>query len=390
MPSTLIIVIIYLAFISLGLPDSVLGVAWPTMRLTINAKLEAAGLIALLLTGCSATSSFMSVRLLRRFKTGPIIATSTFLTVIGILGYALAPSFFWVFLAAIPLGFGQGAIDSSLNHFVAKNFSSRHMNWLHACWGVGATLGPLIMTGMIATSGSWRNGYFIIAFIQTLLTLTLVMSSKLFKNTNHKEYIVHNELSTQLISGMRHVEPWIQIFMYAFYTACECAVGIWTASMLVESRNYSQAEAGFWVSLYFGAITVGRILTGIIADKFGNRFMVKWGLSLALVGAFLLFNQNFHYSALVGLLLLGLGFSPVYPCLMHETPRRFTHETAERVIAYQIGAASIGASVIPATIGLIASHSTLEILAPTIGGFILILGMMNWRLNKQPTISLQK
>ena len=181
---------------------------------------------------------------------------------------------------------------------------------------------------------------------------------------------------------MNRTEPWIQIFMYAFYTASECAIGIWSASMLVDSRHYSQAEAGLWVSLYFGSITVGRILTGTVSDKLGNRFMVKWGLSLAFIGILILTNQSFHYGALLGLFLIGLGFSPVYPCLMHETPRRFAHDTAEKVIAFQIGSASIGASVVPAIIGLIASHTTLEILAPTVGGFILLLGAMNWRLNK--------
>lgn len=382
MYSNILLIIIYIAFISLGLPDSVLGVAWPIMRLNISAKLEAAGLIAIILTACSASSSFLSVPIMKRFKTGHIICGSTFLTVIGLIGYALAPSFIWVLLAALPLGFGQGAIDSTLNNYVAKNYSSKHMNWLHACWGVGATIGPLIMTGMLAKNYSWRNGYFAIAFLQFILALSLFFTLKMWHRVPSNTHFNHKHHQNNPLSGLRRLEPWLQIMMYALYTASECAVGIWTASMLIESRHYSSAEAGFWVSLYFGSITLGRILTGLISENLGNRFMVRAGLTLALVGAFLLFNQNFHYSALLGLICLGLGFSPVYPCLMHETPRRFDHSTSERVIAYQIGAASIGASVIPATLGLIASHTTLEILAPALGIFILMLLLMNFRLDK--------
>lgn len=383
MPSTLLLVIIYIAFISLGLPDSVLGVAWPTMRSHLGANLEAAGLIAILLTACSATSSFLSVRIMKRFGTGPVVFISTFLTVVGLFGYASAPSYFWVVMAAIPMGFGQGAIDSTLNSYVAGNYSSLHMNWLHASWGIGATLGPLIMTGMLAKDYGWRSGYIVIGILQSLLTLSLFFTLKLWhKAPSHGSGITREESDKTPIQGLRKLEPWLQIFMYALYTASECSVGIWTASMLIESRHMSAPQAGLWVSLYYAGITVGRLLTGMIADRVGNRLMVRLGLGLAFVGAILLFIPGFAYCALAGLLLLGLGFSPIYPCLMHETPRRFDHGTYERVIAYQIGAASIGASVIPASVGVLASATTLEILAPSIAFFVLILFMMNARLDR--------
>lgn len=387
MPSLILLIIIYIAFISLGLPDSVFGVAWPIMRSGLKAPLEAAGLIAIFLTACSATASFLSVKIKGKFKTGPIIFFSTLLTVLGLIGYSISPSYLYLLLAAIPLGFGQGGIDSTLNGYVASHYSSRHMNWLHAFWGVGATIGPLIMTGMLATHYQWRSGYIVIASIQGILALIFLLSLRMWNHgPTHLSSIHDNETKAPSgkvrINGMRHLEPWLQISMYAIYTAIECCVGIWTTSLLIESRHISSNIAGFWVSLYFAGITIGRILTGFIADHLGNRFMVRFGLTISLIGAGLLWIHSNHLFALLGLLLLGLGFSPVYPCLMHETPRRFDHKTYHKVIAYQVGAASIGASVIPALVGLLASATTLEVLAPCVGGCIVLLLIMNARLNK--------
>jgi fucose permease len=395
MPAFLLIPVIYLAFISLGLPDSVLGVAWPSMRPALGSPLEAAGLIALLLMSCSAVSSVASGWLNKRFGTGRIVLASSALTALGLLGYSFAPSFAWILVAALPLGFGQGAVDSSLNGYVASHYSSRHMNWLHASWGIGATIGPVIMTAFIAGSG-WRDGYRAISGIQAVLALLFLASLGLWTRTAARaaeapaaeapaatEGPRATSQARPKIGGMRSFEPWLQVAMYAVYAACEFSVGIWTVSMLRESRGISPAVAGNWVSLYYGGIMGGRILTGFVADKLGNRFMARLGLMIAAAGCVLLSLRTGEWLALPGLLLLGLGFAPIYPCMMHETPARFDDETYHRVVGLSVGAACVGGSVLPGLVGVLMSSTTLEILGPCVGAFILLLAVLGEALNRR-------
>jgi fucose permease len=391
MSPSLLIPVIYLAFISLGLPDSVLGVAWPTMRLSIGAPLEAAGLIALVLTSCSVLSSLSSGAINKRFGTGRVVLVSSLLTATGLLGYSFAPSFAWILVAALPLGFGGGAVDSSLNGYVATHYSSRHMNWLHASWGIGATVGPLIMTGIIASGGIWRGGYRAISSVQATLALLFVLSLGLWSRvaatggqSSAAEPVASlNARGKAKIHGLKRPEPWMQIAIYLFYSACEFTVGIWTVSMLVESRGIAPGVAGNWISLYYGGIMGGRLLTGLVSDRLGNRFMVRLGLGLAIVGAAALCLSSVPWLALPGLLLLGLGFAPIYPCLMHETPERFDEATYQTIIGYQVGAANLGASVLPGLVGLLASATSLEVVGPCVVGFIVILFVLAEILNKR-------
>jgi len=399
MPAFFLVPVIYMAFISLGLPDSVLGVAWPSMRVALGAPLEAAGLIALILTSCSALSSVLSGAIAKRLGAGPIVLISSALTALGLFGYSLSPSYAWVLVSALPLGFGQGAVDSTLNGYVASHYSSRHMNWLHASWGVGATVGPLIMTAAIA-SGGWRGGYRAISCVQAALALLFLVSLGLWKRTTSAEAAAAagavtgaakparddpalNSRGRAKIHGMRRREPWMQIAMYLLYSACEFSVGIWTVSMLEESRGVAAGRAGNWISLYYGGIMVGRVLTGLVSDRLGNRFMVRLGLGVSLVGAVLLCLRPASYLALPGLLLLGLGFAPIYPCVMHETPERFDDDTYQKVIGYAIGAANIGASVLPGLVGLLASAAGLEVLGPCVIGFIVLLFALSEALNRR-------
>jgi fucose permease len=400
MPATFLIPVIYLAFVSLGLPDSVLGVAWPSMRLSLGAPLEAAGLIALILTSCSAISSVASGVVTRRLGTGPVVLLSSLLTALGLFGYSLSPSFSWVLASALPLGFGAGAVDSALNGYVATHYSSRHMNWLHASWGVGATVGPIVMTSAIAGAGGWRRGYQAISGIQAALAVLFFLSLGLWSRvastraeaaaataaTAAKARGNAQALAAQgkpKVHGMKRPEPWIQVAMYALYSACEFTVGIWTVSMLVESRHVAPGIAGNWISLYYGGIMAGRLLTGLVADRLGNRTMVRIGLGLALAGSALICLRGAGFLVLPGLLFLGLGFAPVYPCLMHETPARFDQETYRSVIGFQIGAANVGASVLPGLVGLLASATTLEAVGPCVAAFVVLLILLGEVLNRR-------
>lgn len=394
MPSFLLIPVIYIAFISLGLPDSVFGVAWPNMRADMGAPLEAAGLVAIVLTSCSAVSSFASGHISKRFSTGPIVLVSSLLTALGLFGYSLAPSYAWVLVSALPLGFGQGAVDSNLNGYVASHYSSRHMNWLHASWGVGATIGPLIMTAVIAGGGSYRHGYRLLSGIQGFLALLFLLSLGLWarvalldrdeKKGEAADSPAEGAKPAKVkLHGMKRIEPWMQVAMYALYCAAEYAVGIWTVSMLEESRGVDPKVAGNYVSLYYGGIMCGRILTGFVSDRLGNRFMVRLGLVVSLAGSALLCVSSVSWLVLPGLLLIGLGFAPIYPCLMHETPERFDEDTYQKVIGYAMGAAMLGGSLLPALLGVVASATSLEILGPCVVGALVLLIILHEALNRR-------
>lgn len=379
MASPILLAVIYLSFISLGLPDSTLGVAWPSFRAAVGAPLEAAGLVAVVLTVCSAASSVASGYVTRRFGTGRVVAASCALTATGLLGYSLSPSFAWVLVAALPLGFGQGAVDSSLNAHVAAHYASRHMNWLHACWGVGATLGPVVMSRAIVDGGSFRLGYRAIGAVQATLSAVFLLTLGLWRRDEERR-----GREAAAASDGRNEAPALgkatfraavalQISSYALYSACECSVGMWTASLLMESRGASAGYAGALTSMYFGGIMTGRVLSGFVSDRVGNRRMVWIGLAVAAVGAALFAIRGPLWLSAPGLMLLGLGFAPIYPGLMHETPRRFGGRAYRTVIGYQMAAAMLGASLFPGLVGIAASRFGLEALGPAVGLFIVAL-----------------
>ncbi|PKL26732.1 MAG: MFS transporter [Spirochaetae bacterium HGW-Spirochaetae-3] len=384
MASPILLAMIYLAFISLGLPDSTLGVAWPTFRSAVGAPLEAAGLIAVVLTVCSAISSMGSVYVTKRFGTGRVVAASCVLTALGLAGYSLAPSFAWVIVAALPLGFGQGAVDSSLNAHVAAHYASRHMNWLHASWGVGATLGPVVMSVAIVDWGSYRLGYRVISIVQCSLALIFILTLGLWRRDDERrgryssaaESRGDDRFSPTVGEASLRAAAAMQIAAYALYSACECSVIMWAASLLVEARGASAGYAGALMSLYFGGIMSGRVLTGFVSDRLGNRRMVWIGMGVATVGAALFAIRGPLWLSAPGLFLLGLGFAPIYPGLMHETPRRFGGDVYRTVIGFQMAAAMLGASFFPGLVGLAAARLGLEVLGPAVIGFIAALAAM--------------
>jgi fucose permease len=400
----LLLVVIYLAFISLGLPDSVLGIAWPSMRIDFSRPLEAAGWLTIIGTACTALSSIMSGHVLARFGTGRVTFVSCLMTAIGLLGYSFAPSFWWLFVFLPFLGFGAGAIDCGLNVYVGANYSSRHMNWLHCCWGIGATLGPMIVTGLLAGGFSWRAGYRTIGCIQLGLAVVLFVSLGLWSvvqrnrvreaerddgttNGEKAEHDAGTELADETgsdVSRLRRKAIRLQIAIYALYASCEFLIGLWAYSLLVRERGVDSTSAGLWVSVYYGSLTAARFGTGIIVNRLGNRFMIKAGLVTAFAGVILLAWRFFFpgasdLTALVGLILIGAGFAPVYPCMTHETSRRFRPSTAQKLVGYQTGAASLGGATFPALVGYIGAHTSLEVLPFTEAALIagtFVLGTM--------------
>ena len=375
--------IIYLAFVSLGLPDGVLGVAWTAMRLDLHQPLAAVGLLTITLTVSSGLSTVVSGYVLNKLGTGPVVMVSGFLTGLALLGFSLAPAFGWLLLLAVPLGLGAGAVDAGLNHFVAAHYSSRHMNWLHGCWGIGATLGPFIMGAALAGAG-WQSGYQTIALLQLSLALVLLLSLSLWKRENAKPPAeVHSDAQQARIKPVSTLATWLAPLGFLLYVAAEAGTGLWAASILVNSRGTSAATAGLWVALFFGSITAGRFGVGLVANRLGNRRLIRLGILIATAGAVVFAIPALPAPlSLLGLVVMGLGCAPIYPSMMHETARRFPPKLAAIVIGRQVGLSYVGGAGVPAACGLLAAYAGLPMVMPALVGVLLGLLLVTERLNR--------
>jgi fucose permease len=379
-----LLAIIYLAFISLGLPDGVLGVAWTTMRLDLNQPLAALGWLTLVGTIASGLSTIASGHVLKRLGTGPVVMLSGLLTGLALLGYSMAPSLAWLLLLTIPLGLGAGAVDAGLNHFVAAHYSSRHMNWLHGCWGVGATLGPLIMGSALLVPHGWASGYRTLALLQLTLAVLLLASLSLWarENTN-AETQADADAPQRLMQPVSTLATWLAPLAFLLYVSAELGTGLWAASILVTQRGLSAATAGGWVSLYYGAITVGRFAVGLVANRLGNRRLIRMGLLLAMAGAVLFAVPGLPAPlSLAGLVLMGLGCAPIYPSMMHETARRFPADITATVIGRQVGFSYLGGAIVPAACGVLAAAVGLGAVMPALVLILLALLATTERLNR--------
>ncbi len=367
----LLLTVIYLAFISLGLPDGVFGVAWPDIRIEFGQPIQAAGIISILLMSFSALSSFTSGRVVGRFGTGKVTFISCLMTGLALWGYGLSPSYLWLIALAIPLGLGQGAVDSGLNNYVAQNYSSRHMNWLHCCWGIGASLGPFIMTWTMAHGGTWRGGYGHISLMQIVLALILLLSLKLWKkNGSGTENASETHIPGQTSKLFKLPAAWLGVLLFFVYAGAEFSVGLWANSFLVESRHIPKTSAGLWITWYYGALMFGRFVTGLIVNQLGNRTLIRLGLGISGLGALCLFIPGYPILLMVGLILMGFGYGPLYPCMMHETSARFDPVLTRTLIGYQVGTACLGGSLLTAGLGVLLGWGTLEILLPCLVGMI--------------------
>jgi fucose permease len=365
----LLLVIIYLAFISLGLPDSLLGVAWPVMQSDFDAPLETAGLLFMFIAGGTIISSLISGKILVRFGTGKVTVVSTFMTAAALLGFYFAPSVIWLFIFAIPLGLGAGAIDAGLNDFVATRYKAHHMSWLHSFWGVGATLGPVIMAQYISGQ-NWGNGYLTISGIQFLLVFVLLLALPLWKKvkTSNQNSALHEELEGSIVNEeVVNVKPLqikgvkLALLSFLFYCGVEATIGLWGSSFLVNVKELPAAVAAQWVSFYYGGITIGRFITGFITFKVNNRTLIRMGQFIALAGAILLLLPFPPAFSLVGFIMVGLGLAPIFPCMLHETPTRFGKKHSQTIMGYQMAVAYTGSTFMPPLLGFIASQSTIGI-----------------------------
>jgi MFS family permease len=379
----LLLSIVYLGFISLGLPDGTLGVAWPPLHRELGLPIGLAGTILVVATLLTGLAAFSSGRIIGRFGTGPVVMVSCVLTGSALLMVSRAESFAWLLIAAVPLGFGAGAVDAGLNGYVARHYSGRHMNWLHACWGIGATCGPLVMAHALSTAGGWRFGYLMLGSVQLSLAALFLLTLRLWSQVPERRMQVGDDhASTRLPKAAANsFAGWLSAGIFVVYVAVEMTAGLWATSILVVGRGIPQESAALCAAAFYASITVGRIGIGIVVDRWGNRRLVGLGGSLALAGALLFCFAFTTPLAALSLVLLGLGFAPIYPCLMHEVPRRFTPEAVQTVIGRQSGAGAVGAATLPAFAGWIAEFS-LEGITWTIAAGIALLMVAIRRLDR--------
>lgn len=381
--ATLLLVVIYLAFIGLGLPDSLLGAAWPAMRPDLGVPIESAGLASMIIAGGTIVSSLASGAVLKRVGTARVVLISTALTAEALLGFSLAPSFLWLLLCAVPLGLGAGSIDAGLNHYVATHYGSHHMSWLHCFWGVGATLGPIIISRYIAVRSSWRAGALAVSLIQFAIAAVLLIAMPLWKKVNGGETASNAESRTEKsaekplrIRGVKFA-----LLTFLFYCGVELTVGLWGASYLAGARGFSAATAARWISLYYLGITVGRFVTGFVTFRLSNPTLIRAGQIVALLGAVLLPLPLPAGFTLAGLLLMGLGCAPIFPCMIHETPARFGRESAASIIGFQMAFAYVGSTFLPPLMGLLIARTTIHIFPYFAVGYIVIMMASSERIN---------
>jgi fucose permease len=362
----LLLAIIYLAFVSLGLPDSLVGAGWPAMHQDLDVHTSYAGLVTMIITGGTIVSSLLSERLTRKLGTGLVTAISVGMTAAALVGFSGSSSFWMLLLWAVPYGLGAGAVDAGLNNYVALHYSSRHMSWLHGCWGVGASLSPFVMGYALSHGHGWGDGFLVVGALQVLVTVLLFVGVPLWTRVHPRvaptlgeNPVQHGEPSPTRLTTMGALRlPGVKYMVLAFFGYCsiETTIILWSSSYLVDQRGFSTAAAATFASMYLIGMTVGRFLSGFVADRWGDRRMIQLGMALVILGI-VVFALPIPLSGaqLAGLIVVGLGSAPVYPAIIHSTPDNFGARHSHVVIGIQMAAAYLGSSLMPPLFGLVSA-----------------------------------
>ncbi|HEX2985754.1 MAG TPA: MFS transporter [Caproiciproducens sp.] len=382
--ATLLLVVIYASFISLGLPDSLLGVAWPLMYPEYRAPIGFAGFITIIISGATILSSLISTKVLRRFGTDKVTFISVVLTAAALCGISRSPSQYWLLVLAVPLGLGAGAIDCGLNEYVAEHYKSRQMSWLHCFWGIGALTGPIIMSHFIGRQSSWRNGYFTVSMIQFTLAALLLFTLPLWKKAAENE-ADSTDTSTD---GEESVQPLkrngvvVSLLNFLFYCGVETTMGLWGSCFLVNGKGLNVATAAVWVSGFYGGITLGRFLSGFVTLKLSNQAIIRCGELIILAGVILMLLPLPGIACLFSYLMIGFGCAPIFPCMLHETPARFGKKNAQAIMGYQMAAAYCGSTFLPPIFGWTSSARAVWLFPFFILLYIIVLLCSSERMNR--------
>ncbi|KAF1297400.1 MFS transporter [Enterococcus sp. JM4C] len=396
---SLLLAIIYIAFISLGLPDSLVGSAWPIMHTELNVPVSYAGIITMTIAAGTIVSSIFSDKLTRKLGTGMVTTLSVLTTAIALFGFSISHSFFALILWAIPYGLGAGAVDAALNNYVALNYASRHMNWLHCFWGVGAALSPYIMSYYLTNGQGWNTGYRTIGLLQIALTFVLFISLPLWKQNKRPDRLSTTEknettekiepaeiteskaLSFKEILRLRGIKAILLAFFS--YSAIEQTAGLWASSFLVQIKDITPEIAASFGSFFFLGITFGRFICGFVADYLGDKQLIRIGTGILFIGVILLaFPTTISQVALAGLLIIGVGCAPIYPAIIHATPTNFGKEHSQAVIGIQMAFAYVGTTFMPPLFGFIAAKLTIGLYPLYLIIFVGIMFVATESLNK--------
>lgn len=382
----LLLAVIYLSFISLGLPDSLLGAVWPSIYQGFGVPVSYSGVIFCIISVGTVISSLQSDRLTRRFGAGGVTAISVGMTAAALFGFSVSDSFGALCLWAIPYGLGAGSVDAALNNYVALHFASRHMSWLHCMWGIGASAGPYIMGAVLARNAGWHTGYRVIGVIQLVLTAVIVFSLPLWKartavNAEEQAAAPAKALTLQQIFRI----PGVKEVLITFFCYCslEQTTGLWASSYLVLNRGIAPETAASFASLFFIGITAGRALSGFLTLKWNDAQMVRIGLGVIALGAAALLLPLGQTAALAGLVLVGLGCAPIYPSIIHATPGHFGAERSQAIIGVQMASAYIGNCLMPPLFGAIADHTTIAIFPYYLLVILILMAAMHEKLQKR-------
>ena len=385
----LLLAVIYLSFISLGLPDSLLGAVWPSIYQGFGVPVSYSGVIFCIISVGTVISSLQSDRLTRRFGTGGVTAISVGMTAAALFGFSVSNSFLALCLWAIPYGLGAGSVDAALNNYVALHFASRHMSWLHCMWGVGASTGPYIMGTVLARNAGWHMGYRVIGVIQLVLTAVIAISLPLWKtgtagNTGEQAAAPAKALTLQQIFHIPGVKEVVITFFC--YCSLEQTAGLWASSYLVLARGIAPETAAGFASLFFLGITAGRALSGFLTLKWNDAQMVRMGLCVIALGLAALFLPFGQTTALAGLVLIGLGCAPIYPSIIHATPGHFGAERSQAIIGVQMAGAYIGNCLMPPLFGVLANHTTIAVFPYCLLVLLILMGTMHEKLQKRAAV----
>lgn len=365
-PKIGLVLLAYIAFIALGMPDGLLGVAWPSIRTSFNIPLDALGMLLTASVAGYMTSSFLSGPLIAGLGVGKVLAGSCTLTGLGLIGYTIVPEWWMMVLLGVFAGLGAGAIDAGLNTYVASHFGEGLMQWLHASYGIGVTLGPIIMTVALTTLNSWQVGYRTVGGFQLVLAagfvLTLAMWDQNQTPAGVEEPKRLTDYKTPMLETLRQPQVWLSMLLFFLYCGAEVSLGTWTYSLLIESRGIDPAVAGLWAGSYWATFTIGRVLAGLYAKRIGVNLLVSGGVTGALLGALLLVWTPSAMANLIAVALIGFSIAPIFPAMMSGTSQRVGAHFAANTIGMQMAATGLGTAVIPSLLGILARQTSLEVI----------------------------
>lgn len=391
----LLLAVIYVAFISLGLPDAVLGAAWPTMSVDLGAPISWAGGISMTISAGTIVSALLSDRMTLHFGAGKVTAVSVALTALALFGFSVAPNYWVLILLAIPYGLGAGGVDAALNNYVAIHYESRHMSWLHAMWGIGALTGPYVMGFALGAGQGWPWGYRYISILQVALTAILIFSLPLWKKrseaktgevSGESDGTVNDETRKPLgVRGVLAIRGVKEILVMFFcYSALESTAMLWGSSYMVLGKGIDKTTAAMWASLFCIGITVGRLASGFLTMKFNDPTMIRLGQALVLTGIVsMLLPLPYNIGTIVGLMIIGLGCAPIYPCVIHSTPAYFGEDKSQAIVGMQMACAYVGSMCMPPVFGLIAQHISVLWFPLYMLVFLVLMVIMHESLRKK-------